>query len=91
MLRSAMTPTSLARRGRRISASGQEPLEKRRNLWRHRREMDRKTTGAFREGGHDLGVEIARQFFPVVAHKLDLDIAPGLDGMVGAYLAVFGR
>src|SRR5712691_5270104 len=72
-------------------ARSQEALEERRNRWRHRREMDRKTLGALRDGPHDLGVEIAREFFPVVAHELELDIAPGLDGMVGTYLAVFGR
>src|SRR5262245_35127449 len=53
--------------------------------------MDCKTTGAFRQGGHDLGVEVTREFFPMAAHELDLDVTPGLDGMVGAYLAVFGR
>src|SRR5262245_8777963 len=73
------------------SAPGQEPLEKRRNLWRYRREMDCKTTGAFRQGGHDLGIEIAREFFPMAAHELDLDVTPGLDSMVGAYLTLFGR
>src|SRR5437870_2423395 len=69
----------------------QEALEERRNLWRHRREMDRKTVGALRDGPHDLGVEIAREFFPIAVQELDLNIAPGLDGMLGAYLAVFGR
>ena len=44
--------------------------------------MDRKTTGAFREGGHDLGVEIAREFFLIAAHELDLDITPGLNGLL---------
>src|SRR5919108_2060604 len=72
-------------------ARGQEAREKRRDLWRHGGEMDRKTLRALWQGSHDLGVEIAREFFPLVAHELDLDIAPGLDGMLRAHLAVFGR
>jgi hypothetical protein len=68
----------------------QEALEKHRNLWGNRRAMDYKPGRILRASSHHLSVEIAWQFFPVVAHKLELDIAPGLDRMVRAHLAVFG-
>ena len=84
----------MARRVERLqvlrSVGLQEALEKRRNLRGNRREMDHKPGRILRAYSHHLGVEIAWQFFAVVAHELELDIAPGLDRMVGAHLAVFG-